>query len=176
MFVNHIWPQMGSSEGKYLHFRSEFWRDPCTSVPSPSTEATVEASLQQQHQELLGSDACTCSKQRRLDYTALRNVHRLCVLGSLPLLSSSITYGKLRWNGGADNRNSLLLQLPGSCTAPAPLLSKLINQMSLRAHEKFISLSSLVILNSPLLPMQRERSSSHYGFIYLWMGKSRRVS
>lgn len=56
---------------------------------------------------------------------------------------------------------SLLLSLSGSCTAPAPLLSKLINLMSLHAHEKFISFSGLVNLSSPLLPIQQLRSSNH---------------
>lgn len=42
--------------------------------------------------------------------------------------------------------SALLLSLSGSCTAPALLLSKLINLTSLLAHEKFISFSGLVNL------------------------------
>lgn len=57
--------------------------------------------------------------------------------------------------------SSLLLSLSGSCTAPAPLLSKLINLMSPHAHEKLISSSGLVNLSSPLLPIQQQRSSNH---------------
>lgn len=41
---------------------------------------------------------------------------------------------------------SLLLSSSGSYVAPAPLLSKLINLISLHAHEKFISFSGLVNL------------------------------
>lgn len=89
------------------------------------------------------------------------------MFGSLPLFSSSAISRELRWKEGRNKTaerplvcSSLLLSLSGSCTAPAPLLSKLINLMSLRAHE-FISFSGLVNLSSPLLPIQQQRSSNH---------------
>lgn len=55
--------------------------------------------------------------------------------------------------------------------APAPLLSKLINLMSLHAHEKFISFSGLVSLELSSAANAKEKILKPRSFICLWVGK-----
>lgn len=152
MFVDHTWLQVGFNEGKHLHFRSEFSKAP---------SSTSVLLLPQKPPVKPPSNDSSASFWEALPVHTANNtawIMLLCTvcIGCICLarcLCSPHPSFIGSWDGTKEQTtetllacSSLLLSLSGSCTAPAPLLSELINLMSLHAHEKFISFSGLVNL------------------------------